>query len=75
MLITLIFKDVINHLVLPVVRQGAAVLQLGFVLISVDQLTQITEVSNHRTDKLCSCKNDKEQDSERTAVSDLVTTQ
>lgn len=50
-----------SHLVLPVVRQAAAVLQFGFVLVGVDQLTQVTEVTNNRSDKLGSCKRTKKK--------------
>lgn len=47
------------HLVFSVMRLAAAVLQFGFVLVSVDHLTQITEVTDDRTNKLCSCRKNR----------------
>lgn len=43
------------HLVLPVVCEAAAVLPLGFVLVGVDQLTQVTKITDDRPNKLDSC--------------------
>lgn len=45
-----------THLVLPVVRGAAAVLQFRFVLVGVDQLTQVTEITDDRSNKLRSCR-------------------
>lgn len=48
-----------THLVLPVVRQAAAVLLFGFLLVSIDHLTQVTEVTDDRSNKLGSCRREK----------------
>lgn len=45
----------LTHLVLPVVGGATAVLTFGLVLVSVDHLTQVAEVADHRLHKLCSC--------------------
>lgn len=45
-----------SHLVLPVVGGGAAVNHFGFILVSVDLLTQVTEVSHHRPHELQACR-------------------
>lgn len=44
------------HQIFGVMAAAAAVLQFGFVLVCVDQLTQVAEVSNDWTNKLCSCR-------------------
>lgn len=45
-----------SHLVPPVVGAGAAVNHFSFVLVGVDLLAQVTEVSHHRPNKLHPCR-------------------
>lgn len=49
-------EDLLTHLVLSVVGGATAVLTFGLVLVSVDHLTQLTEVADHWPHKLCSCR-------------------
>lgn len=48
--------SVCSHLVPPVVSGGAAVNHFSFILVSIDLLTQVTEVSHHRSNKLQPCR-------------------
>lgn len=50
------FASLCSHLVPPVVGAGAAVDHFSFVLVGVDLLAQVTEVSHHRPNKLHPCR-------------------